>query len=120
MCLAQTTIFRGALEISPHLGIPVWAYCQVRAQTLPSLKKLSIPALEADGDSCAVRQRPLLLVRGMPPNAVAHTQVKMSRQYFSQDNVNEPVEAEERAKGHKYGKQLVRRCVLFIASASHR
>lgn len=36
----------------------------------------------------------------------------MSRQYFSQDNVNEPVEAEERAKGHKYGKQLVRRCPL--------
>lgn len=48
----------------------------------------------------------------MPFNAVAHTQVKMSRQYFSQDNVNEPVEAEERAKGHKYGKQLVRRWPL--------
>lgn len=74
MCLAQTTIFRGALEISPHLGIPVWAYCQVRAQTLPSLKKLSIPALEADGDSCAVRQRPLLLVRGSTPSRRhAHT-----------------------------------------------
>lgn len=54
-CVSQTSKFRGVLEVTPELSIPVWSIGKIAEAKLPSLSKLSVPALEAGGDSCKAR-----------------------------------------------------------------
>jgi len=61
----QTSKFRGDLVISPKLGIPVWAYTKTTEQRLPSMKKLSVPGLDAGGDTCQVCCLLLVVVHTM-------------------------------------------------------
>lgn len=53
----QVSGFRGNLEVTPELGIPVWCYTKTTEQRLPSLSKLSVPAMDAGGATCKVWYR---------------------------------------------------------------
>mmetsp|Transcript_14585 Transcript_14585/g.41440 ORF Transcript_14585/g.41440 Transcript_14585/m.41440 type:complete len:728 (+) Transcript_14585:232-2415(+) len=82
----QVTTFRGALEITPDLRIPVWAYLQVSEKKMETPKKVSTVAPGADGALPAVR---------------------LERSYVCLANPDEELEADLLVKGYKYGKTFV-------------
>jgi ATP-dependent DNA helicase 2 subunit 2 len=83
----QRTTFRGVLEISPHLKIPIWSYVKTMEQKFPRFEKISSISQQSanPGNMKVVKET-------------------------TYHNINDPdneVPSNEKIKGYKYGKTLV-------------
>nr|KJB41116.1 hypothetical protein B456_007G091100 [Gossypium raimondii] len=86
--VTPVTVFRGHLELSPHMKIKVWVYKKTQEEKFPTLKKYSEKAPAS--------------------NKLATHQVKVSYEYKSVDGSSASViPPEQRIKGYRYGPQVV-------------
>ncbi|TYG44369.1 hypothetical protein ES288_D11G092700v1 [Gossypium darwinii] len=86
--VTPVTVFRGHLELSPHMKIKVWVYKKTQEEKFPTLKKYSEKAPAS--------------------NKLATHQVKVSYEYKSVDGSSTSViPPEQRIKGYRYGPQVV-------------
>jgi ATP-dependent DNA helicase 2 subunit 2 len=85
--ILQRSNFRGELEISPHLAIPVWTFTKTMERKFPTLHKVSVVAQLAKSEG--------------------EMEVKQERSYHSILDPDTEVSIHERVKGYKYGKTLV-------------
>ncbi|EGG24234.1 ATP-dependent DNA helicase [Cavenderia fasciculata] len=81
------TGFRGVLEISTEFGIPVWGYLRTKIQTLPTLKKVSTVAQQADNP--------------------ASLEVKQEKLHYSITDPDKEILDHDLLKGYKYGKSII-------------
>eukprot|EP00249_Psilotum_nudum_P019619 c27344_g1_i2 orf=370-2505(-) len=81
------TLYRGDLELTPHMNVKVWVYKKVARETFPTLKRYSDKAPPND------------------PNAIR--EVKTDIEYRSTDDPDKVVPPEQRSRGYNYGPQLV-------------
>ncbi|EGC29713.1 hypothetical protein DICPUDRAFT_158675 [Dictyostelium purpureum] len=84
----QRTSFRGALEISPELKIPVWGFLKMKQQNLPTLKKISVLAQE----------------KIPTPTTLDVTQETF---FYSITDPDQEISKDDLLKGYKYGKSLI-------------
>ena len=83
----QRTTFRGPLEISEDLQIPLWSFVQVMEQKFPTLKKRSVVAEQSvEAGSYGVR---------------------LERSYASVLDPDAELEKEQLVRGYKYGRTLI-------------
>eukprot|EP01102_Stenamoeba_stenopodia_P012456 TRINITY_DN3947_c0_g2_i1.p1 TRINITY_DN3947_c0_g2~~TRINITY_DN3947_c0_g2_i1.p1 ORF type:complete len:754 (+),score=228.50 TRINITY_DN3947_c0_g2_i1:208-2469(+) len=97
----QRTTYRGALEISSHLSIPVWSYIKTMPRTFPTLKKLSTLSETHEGEGEGEGEE------GANEDAAGKGEVLMQRTYHPIADPDEEIPEDERVKGYKYGRTLV-------------
>ncbi|KAJ7541908.1 hypothetical protein O6H91_10G081700 [Diphasiastrum complanatum] len=85
--ISPTTIYRGDLELGPTMAIKVWVYKKTSQEKFPTLKKYSDKAPRSDQH--------------------ATREVKLDIEYKSNVNLDVVIPPEQRAKGYRYGQQLV-------------
>lgn len=81
------TVFRGDLEISPHMKIKVWVFKKTSEEKIPTLKKYSDNA--------------------PPTDKYATHEVKVEYEYKSTEDPSKVIPPDQRIKGYRYGPQVI-------------
>ncbi|CAM8926500.1 unnamed protein product [Rhodiola kirilowii] len=85
--ISPVTIYRGNLEIGPHLKIKVWVYKKTSEEKFPTLKKYSDKA--------------------PPSDKFATHEIKLDYEYKSVQDPNRVVPPDQRIKGFRYGPEVI-------------
>ncbi|KAM9977506.1 hypothetical protein ACTFIR_011373 [Dictyostelium discoideum] len=109
------TSFRGALEITPELKIPVWGYLKMKQQLLPSLKKISsIAQQQIEQQQQQQQQQQQNKNKNNQdnedneegkPNITLDVNQEVS--YYSITDPDNEILKPDLLKGYKYGKSLI-------------
>ncbi|OMO78588.1 hypothetical protein CCACVL1_14286 [Corchorus capsularis] len=85
--ITPVTVYRGFLELSPHMKIKVWVYKKTQEEKFPTLKRYS--------------------GRAPKTSKSATHQVKVDYEYKSVAEFNKAVPPEQRVKAYRYGPHVV-------------
>ncbi|OMP00597.1 hypothetical protein COLO4_12548 [Corchorus olitorius] len=85
--ITPVTVYRGFLELSPHMKIKVWVYKKTQEEKFPTLKRYS--------------------GRAPKTSKSATHQVKVDFEYKSVAEFNKAVPPEQRVKAYRYGPHVV-------------